>query len=84
MSLRSGSPGQTTGASFPHPMVLAPGSTVTAITFSYRYITGFEKTPSGLGANLSLIISDLDAATNAGDLVYSSPHLTECEPAHLF
>jgi hypothetical protein len=77
LSLRTGSPGQTTGASFPYPMLLAPGSTITAVSFSYRYVTGFEKTPSGHGTNFSLIISDLDAAMNGGDVVYASPPLTE-------
>eukprot|EP01044_Picomonas_judraskeda_P040305 COSAG03_NODE_19721_length_331_cov_0.728448_1_plen_43_part_10 len=43
-------------------MVLAPGSTVTGVALSYRYIVGYEKTPSGTGATLSVLISHLDAA----------------------
>ena len=77
MSLRSGSPGQTTGASFPSSMTLAPGSTVTGVSFSYRYVTGYERVPSGHGANFSVEISDLDATTNDGTVVYASPPLTE-------
>jgi hypothetical protein len=82
LSIRSGSSGAKTGASFPTGMVFAPGSTVTGVSLSYRYIVGYEKTPSGTGATISLLISDLDAATNDGDVVYTSPHLTEYAYSH--
>ena len=81
-SIRSGSSGANTGASFPNGMVLAPGSTVTGVSLSYRYIVGYEKTPSGTGSVVSLLISDLDAASNDGDVVYTSPHLTEYSYSH--
>ena len=81
-SLRSGSSGAQTGASFPNGMVLAPGSTVTEVALSYRYITGYEKVPSGVGVVITVLISDLDAATNGGDVVYTSPHLTEYAYGH--
>ena len=82
MAIRSGSSGASTGASFPSDMVLSPGSTVTAVSLSYRYIVGYEKSPSGTGATLSVLISDLDAATNDGTVVYTSPHLTQYAYSH--
>ena len=82
LAIRSGSSGATTGAAFPSGMVLAPGSTVTMVSLSYRYIVGYEKTPSGTGATLSVLISDLDAATNDGTIIYTSPHLTEYAYSH--
>ena len=50
-ALRTGSPGQTSVASFPHN-VLAPGAKVTGISFSYRYVVGYESTPSGQAPGL--------------------------------
>lgn len=74
-ALRTGSPGQKSIASFPKS-VLAAGVTVTELSFEFRYITGYEKIPSGNGANLSLAITD-DALSRSGTVVYSSPHFTE-------
>ena len=51
MALRSGSPGQTTAASFPQ-LVLAPGATVQEVAMSYRYVTGYGAAGSGRGSNL--------------------------------
>jgi hypothetical protein len=75
MALRSGSPGQTTGASFPKT-VLAPGATVTEISFSYRYISGYENEPSGHGTNLSLFVND-EPLMVGGAPIYASPHYTD-------
>merc|ERR1719174_2173186 len=46
MSLRTGSPGQKTAASFPRS-VFTPGAKITDISFSYRYISGYG--PAGHG-----------------------------------
>ena len=56
--------------------MLAPGATIQSISFSFRYITGYEDAPSGHGANLSLAVSQ-DTLQASGDVVYSSPHFTE-------
>merc|ERR1712216_147675 len=55
ISLRTGSPGQTTAASFPSNMVLSPGATITSISFSYRYVSGYGAAGVGHGTNLSLV-----------------------------
>ena len=52
-SLRTGNPGQTSTAAF--KLVLAPGSTLTGVEFTYKYVTGYG--PSGVGANLSLSVT---------------------------
>jgi len=56
--------------------VLAPGSTVTGVSFSYRYVSGFGAAGFGHGTNLSLAISD-DSMHAGGAVVYSSPHFTD-------
>ena len=75
MALRTGSPGQTSAASFPKT-VLAPGISVTDISFTYRYISGFGAAGYGHGTNLSLSVSD-EALRRSGKVVYSSPHYTD-------
>ena len=64
-NLRSGNPQQRTVASFAVPLTL--GVSISSISFSYRYMTGFG--PSGVGSNFSLVV--------AGRTVYRSPHLTD-------
>eukprot|EP00937_MAST-01D_sp_MAST-1D-sp2_P005122 g5122.t1 len=64
-SLRSGNPGYHTSAA--HRQALNPGATVSRVSFSYRYDTGFG--PTGVGANFTLRV--------AGQAVYASPHLTD-------
>ena len=80
MALRSGNPGATTGASFPK-LALAPGSTVTEISFSYRYIVGYEDEPSGHGANLSVSVSD-ELLHVGGSVIFASPHYTDYAYSH--
>jgi hypothetical protein len=80
MALRSGSAGQNSVANFPK-LVLAPGSTVTDVSFTYRYIVGYEDTPSGHGANFSLSIND-ESLRFGGTVVYKSPLLTEYAYSH--
>lgn len=75
MALRSGSPGQTTAASFPK-LVLAPGVTVTEVSLSYRYICGYGDEGYGHGSNLSLSISDTPLHVG-GNAIYHSPHYTD-------
>lgn len=75
MALRSGSPGQHTAASFPKA-VLAPDSTITEVSFSYRYITGYGAAGSGHGSNLSLSVSD-ETLHVGGTVLYASPHYTD-------
>merc|ERR1719460_1753081 len=57
MSLRTGSPGQKTSASFP-TSVFSPNATITEISFSYRYISGYGPAGHGPGTNISLYASD--------------------------
>ena len=68
-SYRSGNPHDHTF--FKLVRKLVPGSTVTGLSFSYSYITGFS---SGVGSNFSVSV--------AGTVVYSSPHLTDYMYAH--
>ena len=56
--------------------MLAPGSTIQSISFAFRYVTGYETTPSGHGTNLSLAVSQ-DYLQPSGDVIYNSPHFTE-------
>jgi hypothetical protein len=69
-SLRSGNPHAHTSAAL--RAVLNPGATVTRVTFSYRYNTGFG--PTGVGANFTLAV--------AGEPAYASPHLSGYTYAH--
>ena len=55
-SLRTGSPGQKTAASFPRS-VFTPGAKITEISFSYRYISGYGAAGQGHGSNISLYAS---------------------------
>jgi hypothetical protein len=64
-SIRSGDPGQHTGARL--MQALRPGVTVKGVSFRYSYLTGYG--PSGVGANFTVRV--------AGMLVYSSPQLTD-------
>lgn len=75
MALRSGNPGQHAAASFPQT-VLAPGSKVTDISFSYRYISGYGAAGVGHGANLSLSLSE-EPLRIGGNVIYRSPHYTD-------
>ena len=47
IALRSGDPGQTTGASFPQ-LVLAPGATITSVALTYRYTSGYGRPASDM------------------------------------
>ena len=69
-SLRSGNPPHHTSAAL--RTVLNPGATVTRVTFSYRYNTGFG--PTGVGTNFTLAV--------AGQPAYASPHLTDYAYSH--
>ena len=80
MALRSGSPGQTTAASFPQ-LVLAPGATVQEVSMSYRYVTGYGAAGSGRGSNLSLSFSD-EPRQASGHVVFHSPHYRDYAYAH--
>lgn len=77
VSLRTGNPGTQTTASFPSSKVLTPGCTVSGISFTFRYIVGYESVPSGHGANLSFSISDKTLSSTDGDILYRSPPFTE-------
>ena len=76
VALRTGRPGQKSVASFPRTDAFASGATVTQISFSYRYITGFETAPSGLGANFSLSVADWTEQAG-GQALYTSPHYND-------
>ena len=65
-SLRSGAPGQHTAAAFTVPLL--GGVTLTGVSFSYRFSTGFGDTALANCSNFSLVV--------AGKTVYTSPHLT--------
>ena len=75
MSLRTGSPGQKTAASFPRS-VFTPGAKITEISFSYRYISGYGLAGHGHGTNISLYASD-EPLQIGGTLLYSSPHYND-------
>ena len=62
--LRSGAPPQQTSASL--VLKLAPGSTITGVSFAYEYVTGYSGT---VGANFTLEV--------AGTAAYSSPVLNK-------
>lgn len=76
MALRSGSPGETTGASFPK-QVLAPGAILTGVSFSYRYVTGYGAAGVGHGSNLSMFVGDEPLRVGGRATIYSSPHYTD-------
>jgi len=67
--IRSGNPGQHSVVAFPPNRILAPGSTLDSISFSYRYISGYGPEGREVGTNFSLMVG--------GTLVYSSPHYTD-------
>ena len=77
MSVRTGNPGQTSAAAF--KLVLAPGSTLTSVDFSFRYVTGYG--PTGVGANLSLSVT---GGGSGGDHhpLYASPHFVDHSYSH--
>ncbi len=77
VSLRTGSPGQRTAASFPSNAVIAPNTTITGIDFSYRYICGYGAAGEGHGANLSLAVTDDPVRVLNGAVLYASPHYTD-------
>ena len=61
--------------------MLAPGATITDVSMSFQYVTGYEKVPSGVGVNVSLSVSD-ETQSNAGAVLCSSPHLNEYAYSH--
>ena len=61
--IRSGSPGQHSVATFSLP--LGAGTTVTHVSFDYRYEVGFGAPAPGVGTNFTLVA--------AGTPVYASP-----------
>ena len=75
IALRSGDPGQTTGASFPQ-LVLAPGATITSVALTYRYISGYGPAGVGHGTNLSIYVSDQPLTMGGKACLFSSPPYT--------
>ena len=77
-SLRSGSPGQHSTAAISVP--LSPGTTLTGLSFAYRYDTGYGHAGDGkAGANftVSVVSTAAGGTTGTSTPLYRSPHLVD-------
>ena len=74
VSIRTGNPGQSTTAAF--GLALTPGSTLTGLTTSFRYVTGYG--PTGVGPNVSLTVVEDGQEDQPMQVIATRPR----EPRH--